>query len=124
VLDGSDLVDGSTLEDVLMRSGRMNRLVSLSRSPQTTPDSDGFFESLNPASAWVAIEPLDASLSDSTRLLAHRVTMRFHKQVTVDTRIVYSDPVLGRDRELFVKGVQNMADANRELVLYCEEAVL
>lgn len=106
-----------------MRAGRMNRLVTLSRAPQTTPDSDGFFEALSPSNAWCAIEPLDASTSDGTRMQASRVTMRFHPQVTVDTRLVYSDPVLGRDRELFVKGVQNLSDGNHELVLFCEEAI-
>lgn len=106
-----------------MRAGRMNRLVTLSRAPQSTPDSDGFFEPLSPATSWCAIEPLDASVSDGTRLQASRVTMRFHPQVTVDTRLVYADPLLSRNRELFVKSVQNLHDANRELVLFCEEAI-
>lgn len=106
-----------------MRSGRMNRLVTLSRSPQTSGDSDGFFEPLSPSTAWCAIEPLDASVSDGTRLQAHRVTMRHHPQVTADTRLVYADPVLLRDRELFVKGVQNINDGNYEMVLFCEEVI-
>lgn len=101
----------------------MNRFVTLSRAPQTSPDSDGFFEALVPASWWCAIEPLEMTIADGTRLLASRVTMRFHSQVTVDTRIVYTDPTLGRDRQLFVKSVQNVDDANRELVLFCEEVV-
>jgi head-tail adaptor len=100
-----------------MRVGRMNRQVTLSRAPQSTPDSDGFFEALSPETVWCAIEPLDASVSDGTRIQASRVTMRYHDQVTVDTRIVYGT------RELFVKGVQNVNDANRELVLFCEEAI-
>jgi head-tail adaptor len=106
-----------------MRAGRMNRLVTLSRAPQTTPDTDGFFETLTPSTAWCAIEPLDVTVSDGTRLQPHRITMRFHAQVTVDTRLVYEDPLLRRDREFFVKGVQNLNDANRELVLFCEEVV-
>ncbi len=107
-----------------MPAGRKNRLVSLARSPQTSGDSDGFFEALSPSTAWCAIQPLDpSSIGDGTRLQVHRVTMRYHPQVTVDTRLVYADPVLNRDRELFVKGVQNLGDANRELVLFCEEVV-
>jgi len=106
-----------------MRAGRMNRLVSLSRSPQTSGDSDGFFEALSPSTAWCAIEPLDATISDGTRVQSSRVTMRFHPQVTVDTRLVYDDPVLGRERELFVKGVQNLQDGNHELVLFCDEVI-
>jgi len=106
-----------------VRAGLMNRHVTLSRSPQETDDNDGFFEDLSPRTAWCAIQPLDMTSVDGTRLQASRVTMRFHPQVTVDTRIVYADPVLHRDRELFVKGVQNVSDGNRELVLYCEEVV-
>jgi head-tail adaptor len=106
-----------------VRPGRHNRYVSLSRAPQTTPDSDGFFEPLSPANWWVSIEPMESAIGDGTRMIASRVTMRFHPQVTVDTRIVYADPVLGRNRDLFVKGVQNIADANRELVCFCEEVI-
>lgn len=101
----------------------MNKLVTLSRSPQATDDRDGFFEALTPPTAWIAIEPLDGSSTDGTRLQASRVTMRYHPQVSIDTRMVYRDPVLHRDRELFVRSVQNLRDANRELVLFCEEAI-
>jgi len=101
----------------------MNRLVSLSQAPQETPDSDGFFEPLSPPRIWACIEPYEASSGDGTRLIGSRVTMRFHPQVTVDTRLVYADPVLNRDRELFVKGVQNVNDGNRELICFCEEVV-
>ncbi len=106
-----------------MSNGQRNRYVTLARSPNTTPDSDGFFEALQPPDAWVSIEPQGASAEDGTRLQASRVTMRYHPQVTIDTRLVYSDPVLLRDRELFVKSVQNVKDANRELVLFCEEVI-
>ena len=106
-----------------MNAGRMNRLVALSRGPQTPDDSDGFFEALSPSTAWCAIEPLEVVVEDARRLQSSRVTMRFHPQVTCDTRLVYADPVLGRDRELFVKSVQNLNDANREMVLFCEEVV-
>ena len=107
-----------------MRAGRMNRLVSLAQSPQTSGDTDGFFEALSPSTAWCAIEPLDAAINgDGTRIQTHRVTMRHHPQVTVDTRLVYADPLLDRDRELFVKGVQNIGDGNREIVLVCDEVI-
>lgn len=104
-----------------VRAGRKNRLVSLSRAPQTTPDDDGFFEPLSPPTRWAAIEPYESSTSDGTRLIGSRVTMDFHPQVTIDVRLVYTDPMLNRDRELFVKGVQNVNDGNYELILFCEE---
>lgn len=94
----------------------MNKWVTLSRAPISSPDSDGFFEDLNPAGTWAQIEPFFPGASaDSSRVTAHSVRIRYHPQVTVDTRIVFGT------RELFVKGVQNINEANAEMVLYCEE---
>lgn len=104
-----------------MRAGSLDKWVTLSRSPQTTDDSDGYFEDLSPNGAWAGIQPLTAS--DNGRTLTHLVRMRFHPQVTMDTRIVYSDATLGRDRELFVKGFQNLNERNAEMQLICEEVV-
>lgn len=99
----------------MARVGRMNRLVTLANATSTTNDSDGFFNALTPSSAWCQIEPVNPGISDDTRSLFSRVTMRYHAQVTVDTRIAYGS------RSLFVKGVQNVDDANHTLVLWCEE---
>lgn len=98
-----------------MRLGRMNRQVTLSRSPQATDDSDGFFEALSPETVWARIQPL--SPSDNGRTQQHLVTIRYHSQVTMDTRIVYGT------RELFVKGVQNVDERNAEMQLLCEEVI-
>lgn len=92
-------------------------LVSLSRAPQTSGDSDGFFEDLSPSTVWASIEPVNPASADGTRMQGHYVTMRYHPEVTIDTRIVYGS------RELFVRGVQNVDERNRELRLYCEEAL-
>lgn len=102
-------------------SGRYNKWVTLSQSPQVTDDSDGFFDDLDPSGAWAAIRP---SLSADGRTTSMVVEMRFHPQVTVDTRIVYEDankPTGKTTRELFVKGVQNLEEANDVIVLLCEE---
>lgn len=96
----------------------------MGRAPQSSPDTDGYLEPLDPPTAWISIEPLDASVSsDGSRLQASRVTMRYHPQVTVDVCLRYADPVLLRNRDLFVKGVQNVSDGNAELVLFCEEVI-
>ena len=100
-----------------MRPGLLNKQVTLSRSPQESGDDDGFFEPLDPETVWAGIEPFDASVSDSTRTHASRVTIRYHPQVTLDTRILYGT------RELFVRGVQNIGEKNHEMVLFCEEVV-
>lgn len=96
-----------------MQAGLLNRRVSLSRTPQTTPDSDGFWEPLSPEYVWASIQP--APPSDDGRVITHLVTIRYHAQVTVDTRILYGT------RELFVKGVQNVNDQNVEMLLQCQE---
>lgn len=102
-----------------MRPGRLNKYVTLSRSPQSSPDGDGFFEALSPSTAWAQIQPVTAG--EFERSTYHQITIRFHAQVTMDTRLVYTDAALGRDREFFVKGVQSIDEANKEMRLLCEE---
>ena len=98
-----------------MRLNTYNKFVSLSRCPQTPGDSDGFFEPLNPSTAWASIQPQQPS--ENGRSVWHRVGMPYHPQVNMDTRILYGT------RELFVKGFQNVDEANRDLVLLCEEVI-
>lgn len=98
-----------------MRVGQHNRSVTLWRTPQASGDADGFFEALSPSSWWAQIQPLTSS--DAGRSIFHQVTMRYHSQVTMDTRVLYGA------RELFVRGVQNMDERNVELRLLCEEIV-
>ena len=99
-----------------MRPGRANRLVKLFHKPVETTDPV-YDNPLNPPTAWVQIQPLEPTVSDDTRMLASRVTMRYHPQVTVDTHLVYGG------RTLFVRGVQNVDDRNAELILFCEEVI-
>jgi head-tail adaptor len=98
-----------------MRVNHLNKWVTLSRAPQETDDNDGFFEPLNPPGVWAAIEPL-APIGDG-RTVQSLVTLRYHPQVSMDTRILYGT------RELFVKGFQNVTERNVELRCLCEEVV-
>jgi hypothetical protein len=98
-----------------MRLGRLDKLVTLSRAPQRPGDDDGFFEPLTPATAKVSIEP--GPPAPEGRSISSLVTMRYHPQVGLDTRLVYNT------REFFVRGVQNVDEANVELHLLCEEIV-
>lgn len=104
-----------------MRISGLNKYVSLSRSPQTSGDSDGFYEALNPPNAWVSIEPQGPT--GEGRSVEHLIKMRWHAQVTMDTRLVYADGALGRSREFFVRGFMNASEANDELRLLCEEII-
>jgi|SRR5262245_7852949 len=99
-----------------MRVSQLSKLVQLSRSPRFPDDSDGFFEPLSPPAMWARIEP-QGPVADG-RNVQHLVTMRYHPGVTMDTRIL-----VDRTRELFVRGVQNVDDANVELRLVCEEII-
>jgi head-tail adaptor len=99
------------------RAGSRNRLVTLWKGPEETNDADGYEEALDPSTWWATIEPLSPIASDETRMQASRVTMRYHPQVTLDCFIKIGT------RKLLVRGVQNIDDANRELVLFCTEAM-
>ena len=96
-----------------MSISQHNKYVTLSRSPQTTNDADGYDEALSPAGVWCSIQPIFGA-TDS-RSTEHAVEMRYHAQVTVDTQILYGT------RKLFVRGVQNIDEANDLMRLVCEE---
>lgn len=102
-----------------MRVGRFTKCVRLSRSPQVSGDSDGYFEDLSPPDWWCSIQP-QGSTGDG-RGTEHLINGRWHPQITMDTRIVYSDPVLKRDRQFFVRSYSNINEKNAELQLICEE---
>jgi len=100
-----------------MRVGRLNKWVTLSRGPQKSPDNDGFFEDLVPPGCWAAIQPLPPGAGDLARTIQHQVTMRYHPQVSLDTRLLYGT------RELFVRGFQTIDEDNVEMRLLCEEII-
>jgi head-tail adaptor len=99
------------------RPGRLNKWVTLSKAPDEPGDSDGFFEALSPAGVWAQIDPYQPWEADGVRMQSMTVIIRYHSQVTLDTRLLYGT------RELFVKGVQNIDEANIWMRLYCEEVV-
>lgn len=104
-----------------MRIGRHTKHVHLFRGPQVSGDSDGYGEALDPPDAWCSIEP-QGPVGDG-RTVGHLITMRWHKQVTMDCWLVYADPVLDRDRQFKVMGIQNVNERNVELRLVCEEVI-
>lgn len=96
-----------------MNAGSLRHWVSLARSPQTSNDSDGFFEPLTPARVPAFIQPVSASGDE--RSTFHQVTIRYHPQVNTDVRLLYGT------RELFVRGVQDIDERHVEMRLLCEE---
>ena len=102
-----------------MNVGSLRHQVSLANSLQQSNDADGFYEPLTPSLVYAAIVPISPGADGRTT--SHLVTMRYHRQVSVDTRIVFYDAVKQRNREFFVRGVQNLDERNEELRLLCEE---
>lgn len=102
-----------------MRAGTMNFWVSLHNKPENNPVSEAWTP-LSPFRVPAAIEPLQPT--DDGRTLHHAVTIRFHTQVGVDTRMTYLDPQ-GRTRYFFVKGIQDVTLQNVELRCLCDEVL-
>ena len=102
------------------RVGRFNKSVTLSRATSTTNDADGFFEPLTPATWWCAIQPLAPSVEGHA--VSSLISMRYHPQVTMETRIVYQASGAA-PREFFVRGFQNLDEQNAEMRLLCEEVI-
>lgn len=96
-----------------MRVGRHRHLVSLTRKPQTTNDSDGFWEPLSPSETWARIQPFSPGADERTT--TSLITIRHHPQVTCDTRLVWGS------RAFFVRGVQEVDTDGAEMRLLCEE---
>lgn len=101
-----------------MRSGLCNKRVTLARSP--IANTEAVWTDLSPSGIWAAIEPLPPGGTDN-RTITHAVRMRFHPEVTLDTRITYADARTNTTRYLYVRGVQHVGEAGDELQLLCEE---
>lgn len=104
-----------------LRRGPLRHYVSLANATSTPDDTDGMFNDLQPGSVWAAIEPQAPGFTDGTRSITHLITIEFHPQVNLDTRVAYYDDVLLRTRYFFVKGMQNIEERNILHRLLCEE---
>lgn len=93
-----------------MRAGDLRHWVDLDEIPDGTPTT------MVPARVPCAIRPAAPTAFDENKV-THIVEMRYHPQITFNTRITH------RDRQLFVRGVQNVNERNEWLVLLCEEVV-
>jgi head-tail adaptor len=92
----------------------MNVRAMRHRVTLSDPVDDGTPKTFTPAKVWAAVRPASPG-SDGETHLTHVVEMRYHPQITLNTCITH------RDRKLFVKGIQNVDERNRALVLLCEE---
>lgn len=86
------------------------------------PVEDGTPVVFSPERVPVAMRP-DAPASFGERVQGHIVEMRYHPQVTFNTRLKYRDVRRGIDRVLYVKGLQNVDERDEWLILRCEEVL-
>lgn len=68
----------------------------------------------SPSKVWASIRPSAPGAYDESRI-THLVTVRYHPQITFNTRITH------RDRSLYVRGIENVDERNEMLRLLCEE---
>jgi head-tail adaptor len=80
------------------------------------PIEDGTPVVFQPDHIWAAIRPSPPGAFDEQKV-THIVETRYHPQITYNTRIKH------RDRYLYVRGIQNVDEQNRQMFLLCEEVV-
>jgi SPP1 family predicted phage head-tail adaptor len=118
--------------------GTLRHSVTLERPGAAVPDADGGFTqtwtALTPATVWAEIKP--ATARELERVVAsavqstasHLVTIRYHPEVTTETRITKgrrnaNGSLASGSREFHIQGVQNPDERNIALVLVCTEVV-
>lgn len=85
------------------------------------PVVDGTPVVFNPSRVKCAIRPSTPGSFDEQKV-THLVEMRFHPQITFNTRITHLDSQ-GVEHELFVRGIQNVDFGDTYVVLLCEEVM-
>lgn len=105
-------------------AGQRRHLVNID-NPSRSADGDGgyteTFAAASPATSWCRIEP--ATPSNIERLVGstvegkvtHLVTLPYHSGVTLRSRLTHES------RYLFVRGIQNIDELDRQMMLACEE---
>jgi head-tail adaptor len=81
---------------------------------------DGIEVTFRPSRVPAAIRPVSPDSFGESKV-TDIVTMRYHPQVTFNTRLTFTDTRRGITRRLFVKGIQNVDERDTWLVLNCEE---
>lgn len=99
---------------------RRDKYVSLFRTGNV--QTSGALTALSPANDWVSIQPGPPgnTVSDGRSILS-LVNIRYRSDLTVDTMLRYT--VGSTNRDLFVRGVQHVDEAQAEMRLLCEEVV-
>ena len=106
-----------------MRAGLMRHRVTLqTNTPVEEASGGGYTDSwADTATLWANVQPAPAAgvegvIAGAERVpLTHTVTTRYRSGITAKHRLKYGT------RYLYVTGIQNVGERNREIVLACEE---
>jgi SPP1 family predicted phage head-tail adaptor len=108
-------------------TGDLRHLVTCEGKTTTSDGNGGYIETwapLVPSPVWAAIEPARRrdveGVTGSVTIQAvatHMVTMDYHAQITVESRLWY------HSRELQIHALANPNEANNQLVLVCTEVL-
>lgn len=91
------------------------RKCHLVRLDKPLPEDGG--GALSPSQVYAAIEPSQPGSFDEDKI-THIVTLDYHPEITLNTRIRTED-----DRDLWVRGMQDVEFRHIELRLLCEEVL-
>lgn len=104
--------------------GQLRHRVAV-ENPTRASDGDGGYvdtwAAASPSPVWAAIEPATARAIERQAgatiegPIDSLVTLRYHAGVTMKTRLVFEN------RTLHVRGIQNLQERDRFLVLACQE---
>lgn len=94
-----------------MNIGPLRHIVALD-----DPIEDGTPVVFAPDHIWAAIRPVPPGSFDEQKV-THIVEVRYHPQITFNTRLTH------RGRHLYVRGIQNVDERDRQMFLLCEEVV-
>lgn len=100
-----------------MRAGELRHQVYVYVMPKDieSGSTDGELLELSPSPVFASVQPYEPGNSVEERSISHRVTMRYHSEITLDSVLTFNG------RKLYVKGLQNVDERNIELRLLCEE---
>jgi head-tail adaptor len=109
-------------------SGRLTQRVTLEVAAAAAPDGDGGYTEtyvpLDPPEACVAIESapgMDQRIANTAIVSAiYHVTLHYRRDLTTKVRLAFVDKS-GRQRLLWVRGMENLDEANVTVRLSCEE---
>lgn len=95
-----------------MSRGKRRTLATLSDIP-----SDSTPAVYSPSAIWIAPSPLGPGSSDENAK-GFNVETDYNPQITTNTKLTLED-----GRVLFVRGIQDVDDLHRTLLLYCEQVL-